>query len=287
MKKIWSFILCGVICAISLFQTFASADTNNPDDTEEDRHSYHNIFNQVFIFDDMPTLKIEAYYDDYEDLSDAIKKEYVQLMEVIPIDIRQVLKQDNIVVMATRSCREYWPVSNPPSILQGFYVADTSSIYITLGDDEYITNALDRVLYHEIGHAVDYLYGNLSNTREFKTAHSKDYEANKILNSDRSEAFADTFLNYMLGRYNLKDGGINYQARATALQEYPHSLEYMMNRLNLETFYEGYAWPVVRLIRWRTAQRFYNSQTIERITGIMVNNLCETFIAEQAIGIEP
>lgn len=273
MKKLLS-VLCVAICLLLMLPTFSTAESNK---TEKDKRVYHNIFNQIYEYDNLLTMKIEAYYDDDDTLSQTIKTEYEQLMNVIPEDILQVLKKHNLTVFLVYNCKDYWPTGNPPVFLRGFYTG--KAIFVSLCDEDCCINNLDSVLYHEIGHAVDDYYGNLCYTKDFKTAYNNDIEqSHHCPAKNMCEAFAEVFCDYMFSLYEF-NGKKNYLAMASVLKDYPSSSEYLKTYLNLESIDEGYAFPLVKVSRWRIAQQYYNSQKIEKLSEKVVNILSSEFIA--------
>lgn len=81
-----------LICILVLIAAVIPAVYANEDDSSKDKWTYHNIFNAVYTYDNLPTLKIEAYFDDNQELIDAIKVRYEFLMSNFPVELAKKLR---------------------------------------------------------------------------------------------------------------------------------------------------------------------------------------------------
>lgn len=153
MKRTLSILTC-IMLFISTFMSIAYADTDN---SIEDKRTYHNVFNTIYTYDNLPTLKIESCFDGNPELIKSVKEYYEYLLSRIPKYLTDKMKEYNIVVLLVDDCRDYWGY-NPPKFLQGFYNPSNNRVFISIDNDEYAFSALDRTLYHELGHTIDSIY---------------------------------------------------------------------------------------------------------------------------------
>lgn len=211
----------------------------------KDRSEYFNKFNQTYEYTDMPTLKIEAYFDDIPELSDAIREEYESLMSTIPQKFKTQLKEKGVVVYIVKSTRRYYSKRTDESP-NGFYNPSNRQIFINTGyDEEYdrYDHAAYRIgisLYHELGHAVDYLNGMYSKDNGFRTAIKEESQNSIMINNDPIEMFAEIFQNYMYdlsfvldGDFPLKSYGMHINTDVC-----PRSTACLMEMLELENIYD-------------------------------------------------
>lgn len=237
MKRKIAIISLFVLVLLMLF-SIANADT-------KDRSEYFNIFNQTYEYNDMPTLKIEAFFDDIPELSKMIKEEYESLMAAVPQKFKTQLKESGVVVYVVKSTSKYFSKLSDTAP-NGFYNPSNRQIFInTAYDEEYdrYDHAACRIeisLYHEIGHAVDDLNGIYSKDKEFRGILKEEAEINIMINNNPSEMFAEIFQNYMYDMCSITKGYIplkSYSAHIN-VDKCPRCTAYIINALELDDIYD-------------------------------------------------
>lgn len=212
----------------------------NEDDSSKDKWTYHNIFNAVYTYDNLPTLKIEAYFDDNQELIDAIKGRYEFLMSNFPLELAQKLKERNVIVIIVPDCKDYFS-GKAPDFTSGFYYPTNKRIFISAGDGNHALASLDGVLYHELGHAVDHAFGQASNTREFRNYYED--EAKNLWTgkpSSPGEMFAILFNIYV---WSGKDEYQSQYGNVVFTKLCRKSGEFLMDTLNLDNLWESNDMP--------------------------------------------
>ena len=200
---------------------------------EPKREDYVKKFNQVYKYDNIPTLKIEAYFDDLTELSELLKKSYEDQMNKLPVELTLKLKNRGVVVHYVQDIHEYYS----KMYVNGFFNPNNNQIYISCWYDEkydiyvYIITKVEGTLYHEIGHAVDWAYGHLSDSKEFKDIFKEEKKYTSTINEQSSsEYFADSFALFAL---TIDDYSTINSARHT-FKKCPKTKEFLQNKLNLE-----------------------------------------------------
>ena len=230
-KTIVSLILILVITAMSVITV--NADSN-----------YRHGFNQTYEYDDMPTLKIEAYFDDSPELSWMLKTKYESLMSAIPEHLRMMMKNADIVVYLTRDVYDYYNKGDDPGIMMSGFVDDkTLGLYVNLSYDpeydsyDYCVYKIGCSLYALAGLALDALYGQPSRQKDFLELFAEE-DKNYISASDPSALFSDLFFYYM---FDYKDGvAHNSYGKYVFTKSCPKCGAYMMELFGLDNIYEPY-----------------------------------------------
>ena len=189
---------------------------------------YHNIFPSIFTYDNYPTLKIEEYYSK-QWMVTAIRLRYESMVSVIPRHLLQKLKKANVVVHVVHSSADYYGSKNAPMFLDGLYWSNSNRIFITGYDVP--TKKMEDSLYHEIGHAIDKLYGWKSESSEFRKIYKVENSATAMQwrRDDSCEFFAEHFQACMWAYYcGNDDWAINLLSEKT-----PLVLEYFDNKFSL------------------------------------------------------
>ena len=231
-------IIISLILILLLISPSVYSDT-------KDRSKYFNIFNQAYEYDNMPTLKIEAYFDDIPELSEKIKAEYESLMAPVPNDIKAQLKESGVIVYIVKSTSGYYSKLSDTAP-NGFFNPSNLQIFInTSYDEEFDTYdfAAYRIgisLYHELGHAVDQLNGNCSDSPEFQSVFNEEKKGSLFFRNSSSEMFADIFYNYLYGIYSIANGYIPLHGYDTHINIdcCPKCTACMIKLLNLEDIYD-------------------------------------------------
>ena len=220
----------------------------------------------VYKYEDKPTLKISV---EYADIAEETEKEYIKLLDAIPDEIVLKLKNKNVKIHLTSNsdCKKEYGRYAPKTLL-GFY-AYPDIIYVTIED-------MSWALYHEIGHAVDFLNGHMSNSKDFIEAYKKDIEKKVIKPDDRCEEYADIFKSYM---FCLLEPD-NYYTKSELVRDYPNVIVIFQEKLNLPGINEGYAFSPIKSSRWRIVQSFYNAKKIENISKKITNIINHTYRVE-------
>lgn len=205
-------------------------------------NSYYNKFNQIYEYENYPTLKIEAYFDDKLELSEVLKNTYEDLISKIPENIVNQLKDAITCIYFVEDAIPYF--GNNAVMLAGFFNPRYKTIYINIGyseeyDDSYDYTAykVECVLYHEIGHALDYNLGNISCKSEFKTTFEEENNNNYRGKADSSvETFADIF-DYYMWDYTTE---INGYSKYMNMKVFPKCTALVIQYLNLKDIYTEY-----------------------------------------------
>lgn len=206
----------------------------------------------IYEYEDKPTLKISI---EYSDIAEETEKEYIRLLDAIPDEIVLKLKKRNVKVYLTSNsdCKKAYGRYAPKTLL-GFY-SYPDIIYVTIED-------MSWVLYHEIGHAVDFLNGHMSNSKDFIEAYNKDIEKKVLKPDDRCEEYADIFKSYIICLLEPD----NYYTKSGLVKDYPNVVIVLHNRLNLPEINEGYAFSPIKTSRWKIVQPYYNAKKIENMS---------------------
>lgn len=234
-QKLIKYILCVLSLIIIIFNIHITYAIST--------NEYFNKFNQIYTYDDIPTLKIEAFFDDKLELSEMIKSEYEFLMKPIPDYLKLKLKENNIEVYIVKSSAYYYS-KRTDKAPNGFFNSSNNQIFISLSyDEEYDTYefAAYRVgycLYHEIGHALDHIYGNQSNSKEFKEAFDEENKNNyQSFGHNSSEIFADIFQCYIFDFADISKMYNSYNKNFNT-NIFPKCYIYTINILSLENIYD-------------------------------------------------
>lgn len=241
MKHINAFISILIVVAliISIPDVQVFAHKNNViNQMALNKPQYYNKFNQIFIYDDCPTLKIEAYFDNLPELSEVLRRGYEDYMFSMPENVRMMLKNMNVVVIFVKDITIYPGCSY--GMLAGLYNPRYNIAYINIGYDEdydsydYALYKATCSLFHELGHAIDYNLGNVSCKNEFKEIFIDENETNYRGLADSSvEMFADIFDYYM---WDYKDGANGY-SKYINTKAFPRCARYIMDLLGLSDIY--------------------------------------------------
>lgn len=217
----------------------------------------------VYEYEDKPTLKISV---EYADIAEETEKEYIKLLDAIPDEIVLKLKKRNVKIHLTSNsdCKKEYGKYAPKTLL-GFY-AYPDIIYVTIED-------ISWVLYHEIGHAVDFLNGHMSSSKDFIEAYKKDIEKKVIKPDDRCEEYADIFKSYILCLLEPD----NYYTKSELVRDYPNVIIVFQEKLNLPGINEGYAFSPIKTSRWRIVQPFYNAKKIENISEKIIKIISNSY----------
>ena len=233
MKKTISLMLC-----ILMFAAFIGPSVlAEPIDDSK----YHGKFNQIYVYDDMPTLKIEAYFDNYPELSNMMHHEYERLVNAIPEELRTRLKQCGVVVHLVNDVNSYYPSKRFP--VNGFYNPSNNQIYLGSYYDpeydsyDYVLTKFGNSIYHEFGHALDYAYGKKSYSKEFKKLYTEEID-NYFLGPDNpTELFADLFHLYMWDVVDCRAFSRISYSKLILTKKCIKSYEYIREALNLDDIY--------------------------------------------------
>lgn len=204
---------------------------------------YFNVFNQVYEYDNGPTLKIEAYFDDKPVLSNMLKNEYESLISTIPLKYKLQLKENKVTIHLVEHIGKYFSYRHPDDTISGCFNSSNMNIYITIGYDEeydtyeYAAYRVGYCLYHEIGHALDHIYDNKSNLQEFKVAFNEENINNNLsFCKNSSEIFAEIFQNYMFDYADILHI-YNSSGKYFNTKKFPKCYKFVINILNLEDIY--------------------------------------------------
>ena len=266
-RKIKTLLLGLMILAIISVSIIANADIKNT--TYQKNESYNQF--ETFKYDDRPTLKIEKHYP--EEVIQETESHYRELTNVIPYDIRARLKSANVVVHYVEDCHDY--ASNLDAFVIGFYEPGKNRIFISFA-------SIDTATYHELGHAVAYVYGNLDCSKEYREAYNLDKEIGGLLVSlakDRFEAFADMFSAYIDCLAPNPSDKNNYESKAFVLESGKNIANYMRDKLNLPSIDEGYAYRCIKVSKYSILLKFRHFQKIEIITTREKDCLKTRFVA--------
>lgn len=256
MKKAVSIILCLLMLSVIIWPSAFAEPLN-------DSRKYHGVFNQVYVYDDMPTLKIEAFYDDGLELSRSMKKDYEKCMSYIPREQTLKLKQRNVVVHLVDNVNLYYP-HNTAIFLTGFYDPNTQKIFI----DTHYTEVLDKgyamrtfaeietTLYHELGHALDWAYGKKSDSKEFKEFFKEEREWYPFGGTKPSEFFANLFRLYVVAVQ--RNGKSTRFPHEILVEHCPKSSAFLMKTLNLENPYTM-KWKIEKVLNKNVFERFFEN----------------------------
>lgn len=212
MKKIISVLLIILILLTIIPLTIVSADENiNSSNSEFSVYSYTNY----------PTLYISNTYNSVKRIDIATK--YSSLMSKIPITITKKLKTNKVTVYIVKDSNVYYTGSTK---VTGFYNVSNKKIYVN-------ENKLEKILYHEVGHAIDKNYGKLSTKTEFKNAYKIEKKAfgasaSVMSVSDASEMFAEVFRLYILAIFG------NSYYKTILINKAPKSTTFVKTKLGLK-----------------------------------------------------
>ena len=228
-----------------------------------DKPDYFNKFNQVYVYDSIPTLKIEAFYDNSDSFSQSMKKDYEKCMSFIPREQALLLKKRNVVVHLVDNANLYY--SKPaPYFLAGFYNPNNNKIFIDTHYDEaldrgyavYSCGKIRTTLYHEIGHALDWEYGKMSNSNEFKQLFEEEHECYSFGGTKPVEFFANLFRLYTVA---VEKNGNSTKFPYEILAEHcPKSSAFVMKTLHLENPYTM-EWKFKNTFNRSIFEHFFNA----------------------------
>lgn len=164
-------------------------------------------FAHVFNYDNLPTLKIERYFDYDKDgeFVEKIVKIYEGALNCLPESVQKMINDTGVTVHCVLDIKAYWRGSNPPD-MAGLYDPVTNNLYIACGSYVMLKRFEDSTLYHELGHAVDNANGRFSDTDAFLEAFYEERDNDWLSNtggenhSQRSvpaEAFAGLFQTFL------------------------------------------------------------------------------------------
>lgn len=219
-KKYLSLILI-IILLFNLFPTLTYADnTKSP---------YYGKFPFVFEYEDKPTFRCDAFYENYPELVPRYKNIYETLTSYLPDEILKTLKDDGLIINVVFNCKWYVDEKLPMDYqLYGMYTG--KEIYLTGMQVELMVRS---ALIHEMIHAYDaHFKWKLSRNSEFKEIYNKEH-LNSWLTAedDSSELFAETAYYYIKYLNNPSD----IEIKDYLLNNIPKTTEYVKNKLNLQS----------------------------------------------------
>lgn len=201
--------------------------------SEQNGYEYKlNDFSYTYEYDDLPTLKIERFfdYDEEEDTVSYMKKLYEKTLNPLPDNIKSAIKDSGITIYFVLDIYAYFG-SHEAKDLNGFYRSATNEIYIACGSEMKRELAWLHVIWHELGHNLDHYYGTLSNTKEFKAIYDDEFNEDLISNATHNPAewFADIFSLYMSALTTEYD----VIKRKSLNEKIPETYKFLMEKLSL------------------------------------------------------
>ena len=202
MKKLVAIFLSMITLVACVKVTMNPAEEKNVESymtetvIEESEANKEGNFDHTYGYETLPPLNIENSLENVngKNLVDSLEAGYVKYMSTIPVELTSLLKENGTVVYFVSDLAPYFG-SDSSQHLNGFI--RNHDIFVKAdysANDPYWY----LILYHEVGHALDFAFGHPSQSPEFKALYDEEFteEVSSHDENNPAEFFADTFKMY-------------------------------------------------------------------------------------------